>query len=278
MKAKKQTINTDTHLEKILTIAGLTLIIVGCIANLYGAYSNLRFIHDPIDLIYYFRYLILLGGGFAVGYLFAKKSTNHKQYNKLFWGVFYAVLAMALYWLFDLARVGFQNSFGYPSYPWGRIIFDGIPLLSVIAALSVAYVSQYKSNRSDLSTFAKIVIILSFIVYQVYILASGAYFLITGTATYDPNMPTWLIIGSYLITPLVIAIVSYALLNNIKKRFDRLFYAVFIGTFYSAFTFVLWEFRTDASYEATNIFSSIVTALTILFAGVLLWRARKAVK
>lgn len=278
MKAKKQKISTYTHLEKILTLAGLTLIVVGCVANLYGAYTNQRFIRDPIDIIYYLRYIVLLGGGFIAGYLLTKKSARLTQYNQLFLGVVYAVLAMALFWLFDLARFGLQGLFEHTAYLWGRIVFMGTPLLSALTVLVVAYFSQYRSNRSDLSTFAKIVIALSFIVYQVYMRASEAYHLITGTATYDPNMPVWLIIGSYLTTPLVIAIVAYPLFNNIKQRFDRLFYAALIGMFYSTLILVLWEFRTDASSESTNIFSNIVTALSILFVGVLLWRARKAIK
>ena len=278
MKVKKQKISTYTHLEKILTLAGLTLIIVGCIANLYGAYANLRFIRDPIDIIYYFCYIILLGGGFTVGYLLTKKSARRTQYNQLFLGVVYAVLAMALYWLFDSVRVGLQSLFGPPSFPWGKIVFMGAPLLAALTVLVVAYFSQYKPSRSDLNPFAKVAIILSFIVYQVYMLASGAYYLITGTATYVPNTPVWLIIGSYLITPLVIAIVAYLLFNNIKQRFDRLFYAILIGMLYSSLILVLWEFRTDPASEATNIFSNIVTALSILFVSVLVWRTRKAIK
>jgi len=277
MKAKNQKINIYARLEKILTLAGLILIAVGCIANLYGAFTNIRFIHDPIDFIYYFRYVILLGGGFAAGYLFAKKKST--QYSQLFMGVSYAVLAMTLCWVFDLARVSLENLIGYLSFPWGKMVFMGIPLLSVIASLIIAYFSQYKrSSRSDLSTFAKVGIILSFTVYQTYTLATGIYFLVAGTATYDPNTPVWLMVGGYLLTPLAIAIISYLLLNHINKQLDRLFYAAFIGAFYSILTFVLWEFRTDASYEATNVFSSIVTALTVFLTAILLWRARKAIK
>lgn len=266
MKAKKSKVNAYAHLEKILTLAGLLVIIVGCAANLYGACANLRFIHDPIDVIYYFRYSILLAGGFAVGCLsVVKKST---RYNQLFVGVAYAVLAMTLYWLFDLARVSLQNLIGFLSYPWGKLLFMGMPLLSVIAASIVACFSQYQSNRSDLSAFTKAAIIFSFIVYQVYILASGS-------VVYDSTMPVWIIIGSYLINPLAIAIVSYLLFTTVQKWVDRLFYAVLVGMFYSTLTFVLWEFRTDPSSDATNIFSSTVTALAILFAGILLWRIRK---
>jgi FtsH-binding integral membrane protein len=114
MKAKKQKNETFTHLEKIFVLTGLALVIVGCIANLYSAYINMRFIHDPIDLLYYFRYIILLGGGFAAGYLFTKKSPQH---NQLFVGVGYAVLAITLYWMLDLARTGLQSFSGIAPTP-----------------------------------------------------------------------------------------------------------------------------------------------------------------
>jgi hypothetical protein len=275
---KKQTKNTYTQLEKVLTLAGLTLVIVGCLANIYSAPFNLHYANDPIDYIYYFRYLILLGGGVTIGYLFTRQPASQPRHSKLFAGASYAVLAIALYLVLDLARFGLQGLFGTPPFPWGKLIFMGGPLLAIIITMIIAYFLQYKSNQPSLSIFTKIAIILSFIAYQVYTLVSGTYYLIIGTATYDPNMPIWVIIGSYLIIPLVITIVSYALLNNIKKSFDRLFNAVLIGTLYSSLSFVLWEFRTDVSIEATNIFSNLVVALTLLFAGVLLWQARKAVK
>jgi len=278
MKAKKKKISTYTHLEKILTLAGLALVVVGCVANLYGAYANRRFISDPIDVIYYLRYIVLLGGGFIAGYRLTKKSARRTQYNQLFLGVVYAVLAMALFWLFDLARFGLQGLSEQLSYPWAKIVFESTPLASVLTVLAIAYFRQSRPNRPDLSALAKVLIVVSFIVYQVYTLVSGPYFVLIGKATYNPNVPTWLIIGGYLVTPLAIAVVAYLLFGHIKPRFSRLFYAVLIGMFYSTLTIVLWEFRTDASYEATNIFSNIATALSILFVGVLLWRVRKAIK
>jgi len=268
--------NTRAHLEKIVTLAGLAVITVGCIANLYSAYTNQRFIHDPVDYIYYLRYIILLGGGFAVGYMLARKKST--RYSRLFAGVFYAVLAMAIFWLLFPARSGLQNLFGEPSYPWGKILFMGLPLLSIIIVVIITYFSQNKSNSSGVSTLAKVAMISSFVVYEVYTLISGVYFLITGTSTYSPNTSIWLIIVSYLVIPLVIAFISYLVLNNVKKRFDRLFFAALIGVLYSTFVSVLWEFRIDASEEATNIFSSIVIALAILLTGILLWQARKVVK
>lgn len=277
MKAKNKKTNSYDRLEKVLALAGLILIIVGCVASLYGAYTNLRFIQDSLDFIYYSRYAILLGGGFAAGYLLAKKEATRS--NRLFTGVSYAVLATTLCWVFDLVRVSFQGLTDDLPFPLGKIVFMGIPLLSLIAILIIAYVSQYrKTNHTGLSTPVKITMISSFTVYHVYMLASDIYFTSTGAATYSPNTSIWLMIGSYLITPLSIAIVSYLLLNKIDKRLNRLFYAALIGALYSIFTLVLWEFRTDPAYEATNIFGNIVAALSIVFTGVLLWRARKAIR
>ncbi len=250
------------------------LVLVGCIANLHSAYYSSHFIHGPIDLMYYFRYLILLGGGFAIGYTLTGKSRN----DKLFGGVVYAVLASTLYWTLDLMNFGLQNLITPQSYLWQTVVPMSVPLFALAVSLLIAYFFQHKPNRSSISSLAKIITIISFITYQLYMLASEAYYFIAGTATYDPGTPTWLIIGNFLITPLIIVLVSYTLLDRIKLRFDRLFYAVLIGAFYSTLTAVLWEFRTDASSESTSLFSSIVAVLTVLFAGIILWQAHRATR
>ena len=265
-------------LEKILTIAGLILIVVGCVANLYGAYVNLRFIRDPIDVIYYLRYALMLSGGFAIGYWLRRKSPRVNQADRLFLAVAYAVLALAFYWLFDLARFGLQSLTNQLLYPWGKLVFEGIPLLSVLASLVVAYVWQFRPQRSSLSSVAKLVIILSFIIYQVYMLVSGPIMVLLGQATYTPGVPLWLTLVSYLTIPLLIAAAAYLVFGGVKSSFDRLFYAVLVGMLYSSLTMVLWEFRTDATSEATNIFSNIVTAIDLIYVGLILWRARHAIK
>lgn len=276
---KKQTKNTYVSLEKVLTIAGLAVIIIGCIANLYGAYTNSRFINsDPLAAVYYFRFILLLGGGFTIGYLVTKKLGERKLYSKLFSGVFYAALAMALFWLSDLLRLGIQSTSWDLSYPWGKIFFMGTPLLALITTVAIAYMTQYRSNRLQVSKPAKITLLFSFIAYELYSVISGAYAIITGVAHYSPTMPILLIIGSYFLIPLVITAICYLALGAIKKRIDRLFYATLIGLLYSTLMFSLWEVRTDASAEATNIFATIVSITTIIFTGLVLWRARKAVK
>lgn len=258
--------------------SGLVLLIVGCIASIYSAYTNLRFINNPIDFIYYFRYLILLGSGFAAGYLFTTRITKSQFQDKLFSGVIYSLLAIGLFELLDIVRLVFQNMFGFPPFPLGKVVFEGLPLFSAVVILIVAYFTRRKLERPGLSALVKVVLIFLFIIYQGYILTDGVYYLIAGAGAYGPNIPVLSMVGSYLTIPIVIAIVSYLFLNNMKKWFDRLFYAVLIATFYHVFTIVLWEFRTDPSYDATNIFDITVKVITLLCAGILLWRARKAIK
>jgi hypothetical protein len=270
--------NTDSHLQKIFTIASLLVIIIGCIANLYSAYINQRFIHDPIDPLYYFRYLILIGGGFVAGYFLTKRSGAGAQRAKLSNGAFYAILAIALFCFLDALRASLQPLTNTLGFPWGKLLFEGMSILAIVVTLLIAYFSQYKSHRADLGMFAKSALVLSIIGYHVYFLGSEAYFLVTGTATYDPAAHIWAILGGYLITPIIITIASYLLLWNMTKQFDKLFYATLIGTLYSTLTLVWWEFRTDASLESTNIFSGIVTAITLVFVAILTWRVRKAIK
>lgn len=268
---EKQIKNTYARLEKVLTLAGLAFIVVACLANAYSVYLNFRFINDPIGAIYYFRNIIILGGGFAIGHLLTKKSVDNSLQNMLFAGVVYAVLASAIYWIVDLIRVDLQNIFGIPPFPWGRIAFEGGATLALIVALVIALISRHKPKFSAVGAVAKIVLIVSFIIYQLRTLipAAGADF---------SNASVWLIIAGYLTTPIVIAFIAFVLLKNVKILLDRAFYASFVGVAYTALIYALWDFRTDASSEATNIFSIVVSLISIIATVVLLWHVRRAVK
>jgi len=267
--------NTYTNLERTLTIAGLILIVIGFIANIFSAWTNSRFIaYDLGNLSYYLCYLVILGGGFIIGYILTKKTPDHKRRNRLFSGVFYAALAMSLYCLLDLTRVGIQNLFGDFDFPIGKLIFQGMPIFAIIATLIIACISQLKTKRLGSNLLPKIALISSFIIYQLYYFISGIILYNSSTDT----GPMWLTIGSFIITPLTIAIVSFLSLNNIKGLFDRIFYSTFIATLSYTFIIVLWDFRTDASYEATNIFYIIVTLIMLILTGFLIWRAHKAIK
>lgn len=269
MKAKKQIVNKYAQLEKKLTIATLLLIAVGCIANIYSTYYNLRFIHDPIDLIYYLRYLLLIGGGFAIGYLFTHKSDTHKGHSELFGAAFYAVLAMTLYWLVDLSRLGIQNL----SFPWAKILFEGAPLFAIVGTLLIAYISRHTLNLHVVSKPAKGILIGAFLIYQVFSLGS----IIFSSGQSSDAVP-WLIALNYLFTPLAITIIAFIIMKNIKELLNRLFYAVFIGTFFSTLYFVLWEFHTDPSYQAANTFSIAAILIAFIVTGILTWQSYKAVR
>lgn len=268
---EKQTKNTYARLEKVLTLAGLVLIVVGCIANAFSAYLNIGFVSQPIDVIYYFRNIILLGGGFAIGYLLTRKSERITLRDKLFAGVFYAILASSLSWMLDLIRFGLRNTTDIPRFPWGWVLFEGIPLIALITTFVLVVVSQRKLNRSAVGAVAKISLIASFVLYQLYVLipSPGADF---------SNTSVWLTVAGYLTTPLVVAVVSFLVLKNVKILFDRLLYASFIGAAYVILMYALWDFRTDASSEATNVFSIVVTFISLAAAGSMLWQARRAIR
>lgn len=266
---KRQTKNNYSKLEKVLTSAGLLLIAVGFIANLYSAYTNLRFIHDTIDVAYYLRYIIILGGGFAIGFLLVK---DREKSNSLFRGSVYAALAMTLFWLFDLMRLGIMNLLGFPSFPWGKIIFEGGPLIAVIATFLVAYFSQLRPRLAAVSDAAKYTLVASFVMSQGYYLVTSIYM------SNDSNSPWAAFILSYLTHPLLITIVAFLLLKNIQEILSRIFYSVIVGVFFFTLTIVLREFQTSVHYD-NIIFSgiaSMVAALALVI--MLLWQARKAVK
>jgi hypothetical protein len=248
--------------EKAFTVAGLILIVVGCIANAYGAYVNQRFIYDPLlDPLYYFRYIILLLGGFAAGYIFVKDKAL-KVYN----GVFYAAFAMALYHTLDIVRLLVRGTFGALGFPWEKIIFQGMSLFIVIVVFMIAYIAK-KPNKQSLNPVSKKIFIAAFVAYELYSIASTVYY-----SNYEA--PLLAIVLGYLISPLVIAIVSYFLLTG-KKVFEKVFYASFIGVLYGSLMYVLWEFRIDASANTTMAFSTTTNIVALLCASVLVWRVRQ---
>jgi hypothetical protein len=272
MKTKKEAVS---RLNSTFAFAGLILVIIGCLANIYSASANVRFIHDPIDLIYYFRYIILLGGGFAAGYLLTKKTT---KYSRHYAGVIYAALTMSIYWLLDFARIGIQNSFTELTYPLTKIVFIGMPLVAFVFVVLVAYLTQRRPQRSDVSAFSKSAIIISFVVYQLYNLVASSYSLMLDLADRSSDTFVWMTAIAYLTSPIVITIISYFLLTSVKRHINNLFYATVAGIFYATLTSVLWEFRTDASYASTTMFSAVITIVAVVFIGALLWQARRVSK
>ena len=75
--------NKYLHLEKTLTTAGITLIIFAVIATLFSTWNNRGFVYEPFDVVYYLRYMLVLCGGYFIGYMFQpKKSRKFFAYMK----------------------------------------------------------------------------------------------------------------------------------------------------------------------------------------------------
>lgn len=269
---KKQKSN-NTQLERLLAISGFTIVIVGCIGSLYGAYINQRFIHDLVSSMFYFGNLVVLGGGFTSGYFFTRKADTRA---KLFNGVMYAFLALALYSL--LFSAGFVvRYFLNLAYPWSLYLFQSPPFVTLLVTAAIAYFTQYRARQVALSSVATWTFICSFVTYQLYVLSSGIYYQLT-TQSYANDTPLWLNIGGYIATPLFVAVVALALLSKMKSRTSRLFYATFVGSVAAYLPLILWNFQTDPSVGAVTIFQGFTMAITLLVVALLLLKMHKIAK
>jgi hypothetical protein len=185
---------------------------------------------------------------------------------------------MSIYWLLDFARVGIQNTFTGLTYPLTKMVFIGMPLVAVAFIILIAYLTQRRPQRSDISTFSKSAIIISFVIYQLYNLIASSYSLMLDLANRSSDTFVWMAAIAYLTSPIVITIISYFLLTSVKRHMNNLFYATVAGVFYATLTSVLWEFRTNVSHESTPIFSVLITIAAVIFVGALLWQARRVTK
>lgn len=267
----KKTKDRSQSTEKILALAGLCVVLVGCFANLYSAFVNQRFIHDGIDLFYYIRYIMILGGGFGIGYLLSRFMSSKTQslYKNLYSGAFYAVLAIATYELLDLLFFSAGRSTGLP-FPWGKFLFQGESIIAFAITLVIALIA-YRTSKTRHPAFIKSAVATAFVINQVYLLGTQLP-IHQGQSEYGP---WWLIVLSLIVNPLVIAIVSYGLLGKTKQKIDRLFYAVYIGIVCEWLARVLWELQMNAAIDAFYTFIGLVTAIEVLFVAAILWSIRK---
>lgn len=260
----KKSVQHTTSIEKTLGIAGAIFVLIGCAASIYSTYHNQRFIYDPLDVVYYLRYLLLISGGFLAGWFF---TTKQDLFTRLFNGAFYALVAMSLYVAVDGLRAITEQTIGVPSFPWSRFFFLEMPLVAAAVAIALAYYAKLaRSTRIPQNIF-----IASFVIYQLYILCMTliAY-------TFDTQL--LLLLVGFLLSPLAIATASYTLLGVIKHRFDRILYATFIGALYAYSGLTIWGFNVDPSAEIVQVFSTITVVSTLLFAAIVLWQARQKTK
>ena len=270
---KKQKLKTITQSEKTLTLAGVALTILAVISSIYYWYINQRFVHDVFpSLIYYLNYVIIMGGGFAVGYLLARKAPRA---NKLFAGSLYALLTMAIYTLTFALNFLINNLFGTIPYPWGRILFEGAPLLALVVAIIIGLLLRRRHSNVVPDTASKRTFIGVFLVAQLYNAANIFYWTYIAPGGEPSQVPLYLTIASYILNPLVIIVIGYLLFNRVKSKTDRLLYAVFISAFSETLIYSLWNFRTDASADATNVFSMFVAVIALIAVGLLLLKVRR---
>ena len=265
--SKKQTIKKPTPLEKLLTLSGIILVIVGCAAGFYSGYVNQRFIYDPSMVFIYFRLLFLLGGGFLIGYALNRKRTKDVA---LFNGVFYAIFATLVHELLFTLRFALGDTTGELSYPWGKIFFVSIPVATLILTAGLAYFTR-RAKHSTLNTPAKHLLIAAFILNQLYM------FLRNLDAYVSPES-LWPMIVGYILTPFTVAALVYLFLPNIKQTVDRILYAVMIATFYSIIGSVVWEFNSNLPHAASQWFTVTATIFTVGLTSLLAWRVRAATR
>lgn len=237
--------------EKIFIVTSLGLTLLGLIACGFNLYTNYRFVIDFLTIVYYLSYGLLLVGGLAIGWFSAQKKES-----RLLSASVYALIAVPLYSILDLLRLPLNNvDIGYP---WGAILFEGMPLITLLVLALAAILA----NKKGIKDTPKIALIVLFVIGQLYTLwiLTEAFFHINGSSFSGPTTEVLLYL---VVQPFVFAIISYFVLVNISPRRERVFYASSVGTVAVILSILLWNFSTDPTLEATNAFSMFAT-FTIL--------------
>lgn len=269
---KKQS-STNLPIEKNLTIAGIALVVLGIFANCIATPNNLQYMYDVLDLGYYYRYVILLGGGFLVGVGVSLRKSKALQ-DRLFSGATYALIAMSVFMVLDNMRLLTMQDL---LFPWGKYSFYGLPLAALLLTAVVAFVAERQSKQ--LSDRTKLVAVALFLFTQLYQLAYTVFYLSQDAQGYSTDIQSILLsVGYYITHPLVIALAAYLLLGNVKSRLNRLFYSTFIGATATYLMLVLWEFSMDPTVTATNIFSMFTLVIVALVSVLLILKTRVASK
>lgn len=270
MKSKKQKASPSRR-QNTFTLTSIAVIVLVCAANLYGAFLNLRFIHAPLDVVYYFRFIALLGGGFAAGYLLTPKGKKKDQDRRLFAGVAYALLATALYYSTDIVQAGLRvSSATDPAFQVSRWLFLTAPLIALAITAAFAFFAQYRRRNYDVAKGVKVSIATLFAVYFVHILIVNIFM-----TKFTADATLWQVIGGYLVMPPVIATICYAFLGTVKPRTEQIFYSTLIALLYTTLLMVWPDVRTDASERATMTVWYIALALSLSTTALLVWQARR---
>lgn len=274
--------NAVTNPQKILTVSGLAVILLAIITTIFTFMTIHLYAYDALSIIYYGRYVVTILGGFGIGLLFARLSLRQQHGNKIkrsiapiYTGVYFGLLTFSLDNLLDLARLPMRALFGDPTYPWGRIIFEGLPLGALILVTLLASFMLIKGSIVSASHhWLQWIFVIIFVVQQISIISTAGFI-----SSYTDLSPMTLLIGllALIITPFFVSIVAFFILGNFKERVARIFTAAIIGVLYEAIMYLSWEFRTNAEYQAALVFSIIVTILTYVAAAALILFTRRAI-
>lgn len=270
-------------LQKVLTVSGLLVIALAIIASIDILITDRPYMHDILDIGYYGRYIVTILGGFGVGFLFSHLSRRRqcnkrfqKSMNPLLTAVTFSLLTYASWILLDLARLPVREMFGDLPFPWSKAVFFGLPFVTlalISLATSLAFLKGVVVSISQNWLRWLLVGVLASLQLASFIslasISSGA----------DYSGVTFVIgIVGFITTPLAVAILAYFLLKKFMSKDVSIFTAATIGLLYQIIRDVSWEFRTNPEYEASLVFSSIVTFAAYVFAVAITFTARYAVR
>jgi hypothetical protein len=262
-------------LDKVIIIAGLTLLIITIIATVFGWSQTHLFQPDAIDLVYYSRYLVILGGGFLIGYLISRIRQPKASRSAIsFIGIVYSLLAYSVFILLDMLRVLVVNPIGTLPFPWGKVVFEGLPILAIVIVIILALLLIRRTPGTSRPLHWAVV--MTFVAQQL------SFILLTvipyGGGEAISSTTLWAVLLGIITTPLFVGVISYLFLGKIKNILTRTFYAALIGVLFEALSIVVWEFRTNAEAAASEIFGMAVFIGVLVFTAVVIWRAHRALR
>ena len=262
-------------LQKPIIVSGVVLGVLTILASIVSLSVASSLYHSPLGVVYYLRFAVVLLGGGLIGSAAAILANKYikKQSSVVTTGIIFALLSYCLFMLTDVFRVLFNPAINELGFPLTAIIFNGMPLLA-LALTTVVAAAAYAGKRAFTldqrwlqGTFASI-----FILQQLSLalsLTQGLEYAQLDTMTF------FLLALNILITPLIVSGLVYLSLKGTLETGIRIFMATLIGAVYLVIRDIGWEFRLDASYESTLIFSFVITIVAIIAVAVLTYSVRR---
>ena len=275
MKKQKRSL---PRFESILLVAGLVVVVFASLASLFGVIQNIRFIHDPIGMLYYTRYFLIIGIGFVLGYLLLANEASNQPTSeqKIRSGLQLSMLAYTLFVTLDPLRVLAQNTFGQFGYPWGKMLFEGMPLFALVIALGLYLIThRWRRYNHRMASPLFVIVMVLFFASQAFIFTQLVAHL--SFAETSPDLLFTSLLG-VLVNPLIAVITAYAVFSRISPETERLAYAVAIGILYMILLHTAWEFRTDPAADATMLFQAITTLVCVYVFAAFLVISRKTLQ